>query len=155
MSVNCNSCNKRIQKNNMKRLKCSVCKCYRHLKCTSLNIEDIDAICTHCINDIFPLSHLVSDDDFYDAVMNNDSKPHFINRKLLSDIKFELRCNLTTCSLTENDDIDIDSNYYNVLFNNPAEYYETHELNCLTPTAIDAIPQLLMHVNARSLKKKY
>ena len=39
------------------------------------------------------------------------------------------------------------------MFNNPINYYETTNLNSITPEPANSTPQFCMHINARSLSK--
>jgi len=64
-----------------------------------------------------------------------------------------MKCDFTSCALTPNDDIDVDANYYNMLFNKPVEYYETGKLNTTTSNITSNASQMFMHINARCLSK--
>jgi len=148
----CTSCCKKIQSTNLKRIPCQICGRFRHLKCTPFKSIVSDTICPSCINNLFAFCHIESDSEFYSAIVGNNDN-HIIDRQLLSHIKLELKCDFTSNSLMTDDDLDADTNYYNTLFNNPVKYYETHDLNNVTPRAINTIPQFLLHLNARSLVK--
>jgi len=62
-----------------------------------------------------------------------------------------MKCDFTSCALTHDDDIDVDANYYYMLFNKPVDYYETGKLNTTTSDLASNATQMLKHINARSL----
>jgi hypothetical protein len=151
-SIKCTSCDRRIQATNNKRIPCCLCKRYRHLKCTPFIAITNDTICPVCITELFPFCNIESDTDFFLALSSNkDYSP--INHQLLNDIRIEFKCDFASTLLTDDDDLDADTNYYNTLFNSTVNYYETTNLNPLTPRPIKNIPQFLLHLNARSLSK--
>ena len=65
----------------------------------------------------------------------------------------EFKCDFTSSLLTDDDELDADTNYYNTLFNNPVNYYETVNLNPITPKPAKNTLQFFLHLNARSLSK--
>jgi len=146
----CTACYKRI--GNAKSLQCSICKQSRHLKCTVLSSVDVDVICPICISDLFPFSQIDCDVDFYSSISSQTNET-LIDHNLLNELKLQFKCDFTTTFLTPEEDLDADTNYYNLLLNNPVNYYETTKLNPQTPTPALSIPQFFMHVNARSLSK--
>lgn len=151
-SLCCTTCSKRIQANNKKRVICCICNKPRHLKCTPFITVNVDTICPLCIDELFPFGHIDSDQEFFTATASKNSHSP-IDHHLLNEIKLELKCDFTSCPLTPDDDLDADTNYYNVLFNNPVNYYETINLNSITPEPANSTPQFFMHINARSLSK--
>lgn len=145
--VCCTSCSKRIQSTNLKRVFCPICKGARHLKCSPFNFVVNDITCPVCINNLL-CSRIETDSELYSTVFGRPIDDNsLIDRQLLSQRKFELKCDLTSTSLTADDDRDADANYYNMLFNNPIKYHETPDLNKIIPLATDMTPQFLMHLN--------
>lgn len=66
------------------------------------------------------------------------------NNRLLNALKLGKACNFTSDFITTDEDLDVDSNYYNILLNNPVNYHETDNLNLiLPPTAINS-PHIFM-----------
>ena len=65
----------------------------------------------------------------------------------------QFKCEFTSTSLTQVEDLDVDANYYNILLNNLIKYYETKNPNQFTPTPVLHTPQFIMHIKARSLSK--
>jgi len=148
----CTSCGKRIQFNNIKRIPCSICKCYRHLKCTPFtSIVDTDVICPLCIEELFPFCNIDSDAEFFSVITAANTS--CIDFNLLNNIKLEFKCDFTSSVLTDDHDLDADTNYYNTLFNSPVKFYDTASLNPITPNLSENLHQFLMHINARSLSK--
>jgi len=146
----CTACNKCI--GNVKSVQCSICNQLRHLKCTVFSSTSVDTICPICIANLFPFSCLDCDFDFYSAI-SSQSNGTLIDHNLLNNLKLQLKCDFTTTSLTTEEDLDPDMNYYNMLLNNPVNYYETGNLNPQIPTPVLFTPQFFMHINARSLSK--
>lgn len=105
-----------------------------------------------CICELFPFSNIESASDFHAAVIGTNDDC-LIDLQLLNEVKLEMKCDFMTSTLTADDDLDADVNYYNALFNNVVKYYETSGLNSITPVALNETPQFIMHVNARSLTK--
>ena len=150
--INCTTCGKRIQATNMKRIPCSICKSFRHLKCTPFVTLNTDIICPLCTGEIFPFCNIDSDLEFYLAITaKSDYSP--TNHQLLHDLRMEFKCDFSSAFLTDDDELDADTNYYNTLFNNPVNYYETVNLNPITPKPAKNTPQFFLHLNARSLSK--
>lgn len=148
----CTACNKKIQRNNARKIQCPICRQWRHLKCTPFINNETDIICPTCTEDIFPFNNLSLDSEFKIAVsgQKNSSKIDFLQ---LDRIKFELRHDFGSSSLIKDDDLDVDNNYYNALFSKSANYCETKGLNAITPPPRCETPQFLLHINARSLSK--
>ena len=146
-TTSCTACSKRI--NNVKWIKCSVCKQARHLKCAMNCSTEVDAICPKCIINIFPFSQIESEHDFYLAVSSRINETD-IDHNLLNSLRLQLKCDFTSTFLTPEEDLDPDMNYYNMLLNNPVNYYDTAQLNPQVPTPALSIPQFCMHINARS-----
>lgn len=149
----CTTCGKRIHPNFTKHILCYICKQPRHLKCTAFTTiaTATDTICYICIGEIFPFCNIESDQEFYSAIMSKENS--CIDHHLLASIKHEFKCDFTNIAVTEDYDIDADTNYYNTLFNNPTNYFETANLNLLTLKSPSNTPQFIMHINARSLSK--
>jgi len=127
----CTTCYRKIQNNNAKRITCSICKSIRHLKCTPFLAIDVDVICPPCTNELFPFCNVESDIDFFEVITARVNS-RFTDHHLLHELKFEMKSDFTSCALTPDDDIDVDANYYNMLFNKPVDYYETGKLNTTT-----------------------
>jgi len=110
---------------------------------------EVDAICPKCIINIFPFSQIESEHDFYLAVSSRINETD-IDHNLLNSLKLQLKCDFTSTFLTPEEDLDPDMNYYDMLLNNPVNYYDTAQLNPQVPTPALSIPQFCMHINARS-----
>ena len=147
----CTACRKQIRNTNNSIL-CSICKQHRHLKCTVFLSVDVDTICTICTNELFPFSQVDSISDFSSTISTRNTDSN-IDYDILNNLKLQFKCEFTSTFLTQEEDLDVDANYYNILLNNPIKYYETKNLNQFTPTPVLQTPQFIMHINARSLPK--
>jgi hypothetical protein len=148
----CTTCAKCIDKIAHKYIICPTCKGTRHLNCTSLHIVDNDVICPVCLAHLLPFNNITSDVEFY-AALSGRKDTHNIDYSQLDIIKLELEHDFSSGSLTNNDDLDADSNHYNIFFSQSANYCETSDLNKTTPLPKGGFPQFLLHINARSLNK--
>jgi len=146
----CTTCYKKVQNNNAKRITCSICKSLRHLKCTPFLAIDVDVICPPRTNELFPFCNVESDIDFFEVITARVNF-RFTDHHLLHELEFKIKCDFTSCALTLDDDIDVDANYYIMLFIKPVDYYETGKLNTTISDLASNATQMFMHINARSL----
>jgi len=151
-STYCATCNRKIQSKNPLRILCSICKRWRHLKCTPFVHTDIEPICPNCIDELFPFCH-ITDDDSYNVAISGHCDNSAIDFNLLSKVKLELSHNFSSATLCTDDDLDADVNYYNTLLNTPSDYCDTATLEKIIQIPCHDIAQSLLHINARSLSK--
>ena len=84
----CNECNKCIYNvSNNNAIRCSLCSCYYHKKCTNVNSDYNDWFCLTCTCDIFPFNQIIDDDEFLFTIRYFDNC-HDYNKFL--DLKFNL-----------------------------------------------------------------
>jgi len=151
-STYCAACNRKIQSKNPLRILCSICKRWRHLKCTPFVRTDIEPICPNCIDELFPFCH-ITDDDSYNVAISGHCDNSAIDFNLLSKVKLELSHSFSSATLLTDDDLDADVNYYNTLLNTPSDYCDTATLEKIIQIPCHDNAQSLLHINARSLSK--
>ena len=130
----CTACHKQIRNTN-KSILCSICKQHRHLKFTVFLSVDADTYCTICTNELFPFSQVDSVSDFSSTISTRNTDSN-IDYDILNTLKLQFKCEFTSTFLTQEEDLDVDANYYNILLNNPIKYYETKNHNQFTPTPV-------------------
>ena len=161
---NCPICNKRVLPH-AKQVKCCLCHLIYHMKCLTLQTEDLLYIrsnsltwfCKTCITKLFPFNHIEHDDVFVSEVNNIGSCTRSV--ETLSDLlfnPFELNSDDHYSPLIY---IDPDMNYYNEIDSHIAlncNYYFEESISAAINDKIKTgnLNKVfsLCHVNIRSLK---
>ena len=148
-----------------KKVKCSLCYTYYHIKCISLNHEDHDYIksnltswyCCNCLSHIFPFNHMEDNDIFIAEIDNMD-----IEAKTIESLSESL---FNPLELNNDDiysplcDVDPDANYFNELnahISQNCNYYYEYSFHDIIQTRFKNMINhqvfSLCHMNIRSLK---
>ena len=135
---------------------CNICSTVTHIRCTELDWKSYESLpcsvyyCIQCTVDIFPFNFIEDDNEFL-MVLFNFFRNFPMFTKFIPNGKYFTILNNT--EITNNENIDPDSNVYNTL-DKTSKYYLPDELNQIYNSATLTNELSVLHLNARSLQNK-
>lgn len=130
--MSCNICNRRVLKHAY-QMKCCICNSLVHLKCLP-QISKLDSVyvdrelncwsCTKCNQSIFPFNHYHDDADYFSAIDEQlVVKSSIPFEKLLESNLLFSPFDTESNDFNSMNDIDPDTQFYNVQFNSSCDYF--------------------------------